>query len=244
MSRSARSGSWLGSAFAAALLFIALAPSAVRVLAQNRMNYSLVSEESGHIALGLALRKLDVSGTFLQTAAHPDDEHNALYAMFTHGMGLRSIDVQTTRGEGGQNEIGPELFRDIGVLRTEELLSAHRIDGAEEYFTRAIDYGYSFDPNEVIQKWGRENIVGDYVRLLRTLRPDVVLTMNIQGRGGDRAHEATTILFREAYYAAGDASKYPEQIRAGLRPWQPKKLYFAAPPAPPAPEGRGGAGGR
>ena len=148
-------------------------------------------------------------------------------------MGLRSIDLQNNRGDGGQNEIGPELFRDIAVLRTAELLSAHRIDGAEQYFTRAIDYGYSFDPQEVIQKWGREDIVGDYVRLLRTLRPDVVLTMNIQGRGGDRAHEATTILFREAYYAAGDPSKYPEQLREGLRPWQPKKLYFAAPPPPP-----------
>ena len=127
-------------------------------------------------------------------------------------MGLRVIDVQNNRGDGGQNEIGPELFRDIAVLRTSELLSAHRIDGAEQYFTRAIDYGYSFDPEEVIGKWGRKEIVGDYVRLMRTLRPDVVVTMNIQGRGGDRAHEATTVLVREAYRAAGDPSMYPEQI--------------------------------
>ncbi len=211
-------------------IFIALLGlgGGVHVLGQNRMNFSLVSEDSGHIALGLALRKLNVSGTFLQSAAHPDDEHNALFVMFTHGMGLRSIDVQTNRGEGGQNEIGPELFRDIGVLRTSELLSAHRIDGAEQYFTRAIDYGYSFDPQEVINKWGRQEIVGDFVRLIRTFRPDVVLTMNIQGRGGDRAHEATTILCREAYDAAGDPSKYPEQIREGLRPWQGKKLYLTA----------------
>jgi hypothetical protein len=152
-------------------------------------------------------------------------------------MGLRSIDLQNNRGDGGQNEIGPELFRDMAILRTAELLSAHRIDGAEQYFTRAIDFGYSFDPQEVIQKWGREDIVGDYVRLLRTLRPDVVLTMNIQGRGGDRAHEATAVLFREAYYAAGDPSKYPAQLRERLRPWQPKKLYFAAP------AGGGGRGG-
>ena len=82
-----------------------------------------------------------------------------------------SIDLQNNRGDGGQNEIGPELFRDIAVLRTSELLSAHRIDGAEQYFTRAIDYGYSFDPQEVIDKWGREEIVGDYVRLIRTLPP-------------------------------------------------------------------------
>ncbi len=143
-------------------------------------------------------------------------------------MGLRVIDLQNNRGDGGQNEIGPELFRDIAVLRTSELLAAHRIDGAEQYFTRAIDYGYSFDPQEVISKWGRKDIVGDYVRLLRTLRPDVVVTMNIQGRGGDRAHEATTILAHEGYLAAGDPNQYPEQIAEGLRPWQPKKLYFSA----------------
>jgi hypothetical protein len=168
--------------------FLTLAMSVLLVTAQNRLNFPLAAQESGHIALGLALRKLNVSGTFLQTAAHPDDETNALYALFTHGMGLRSIDVQTTRGEGGQNEIGPELFGDIGVLRTSELMSAHRLDGAEQYFTRAIDYGYSFDPKEVIDKWGRKEIVGDFVRLIRTFRPDVVLTMNMQGRGGDRAH--------------------------------------------------------
>ncbi len=230
--------------FAIAILVIALSillPARFGVQAQNRMSYSIVGGSSGHVALGLAIRKLGVSGTFMQAPAHPDDENNSLFAMFTYGMGLRSIDVQNNRGDGGQNEIGPELFRDIAVLRTAELLSAHRIDGAEQYFTRAIDYGYSFDPQEVIKKWGREDIVGDYVRLLRTLRPDVLVTMNIQGRGGDRAHEATTILVREAYYAAGDPSKYPEQIREGLRPWQPKKLYFSAPFPPPG-AGRGGRG--
>src|SRR5205823_9897315 len=87
----------------------------------------------------------------------------------------------------------------------------------------------------VIQKWGRDEIVGDYVRLIRTLRPDVILTMNIQGAGGDRAHEATTILAREAFRAAGDPNKYPEQVREGLRPWQASKLYFS---------GGGGGGGR
>src|SRR5690349_2696762 len=154
--------------------FLALVVTAVPH-AQNRMSYSVVSADSGHIALGLAVRKLNVSGTFMQSAAHPDDEHNALFALYTHGMGLRSISLQTNRGEGGQNEIGPELFHEMGVLRTSELLAAHSLDGAEQYFTRAIDYGYSFDPNEVIQKWGRDTIVGDYVRLIRTLRPDVIV---------------------------------------------------------------------
>ena len=197
------------------------------LVAQNRMSFSRVAPDGGHIGLGLALRKLSVSGTFMQCPAHPDDETNALFATFGLGMGLRAIDLQNNRGDGGQNEIGPELFGDMGVLRTSELLAAHRLDGGEQYFTRAIDYGYSFDPEEVIGKWGRKEIVGDYVRLFRMLRPDVVLTMNIQGRGGDRAHEATTVLVREAFRAAGDAAMYPEQIKEGLRPWQPRKLYFS-----------------
>ena len=208
--------------------------------AQNRLSFSPISPNSGHTALGLALRKLTVSGTFLQAPAHPDDETNALFALFGYGMGLRVIDVQNNRGDGGQNEIGPELFRNMAVLRTSELLSAHRIDGAEQYFTRAIDYGYSFDPEEVIGKWGRKDIVGDYVRLWRTLRPDVIVTMNIQGRGGDRAHEATTVLVRESFRAAGDPAMYPEQIAEGLRPWQPKKLYFTG----GAPGGGRGGGAR
>jgi hypothetical protein len=225
------------------LAAIILTGAMALILAQNRMNYSLVSQESGHVALGLSLRKLTVSGTFLQAPAHPDDETNAMFALFGHGMGLRAIDLQNNRGDGGQNEIGPELFADMAVLRTSELLAAHRLDGAEQYFTRAIDYGYSFDPEEVIAKWGRKEIVGDYARLFRTLRPDVVVTMNIQGRGGDRAHEATTILVREGYLAAGDPNAYPEQIREGLRPWTPKKLYFSGGGGGGGRGGRGGRGG-
>ncbi|MGA3234709.1 MAG: PIG-L family deacetylase [Bryobacteraceae bacterium] len=239
---------WLFTLLAGAGLagfgFLAMAPDYLPVHAQNRMTFSKASTDSGHIALGLALRKLSVSGTFLQAPAHPDDETNALFTYFGYGMGLRVIDVQNNRGDGGQNEIGPELFRDIAVLRTSELLSAHRIDGAEQYFTRAIDYGYSFDPEEVITKWGRKDIVGDYVRLWRTLRPDVIVTMNIQGRGGDRAHEATTVLVRESFRAAGDPSMYPEQLQEGLRPWQPKKLYFAGALAVPGEAPAGGRGGR
>src|SRR3954462_6221375 len=181
------------SSVLAALAIMALPLAASRLNAQNRKNYSIQADDTGHAALGLAIRKLGVAGTYLQAPAHPDDETNALFALYGYGQGFRVIDVQNNRGEGGQNEIGPELFHDIGVLRTSELLSAHRIDGAEQYFTRAIDYGYSFDPEEVIGKWGRKEIVGDYVRFLRMFRPDVLLTMNIQGRGGDRAHEATTV---------------------------------------------------
>ena len=230
-----------GIAFLVSALVV-FVPGDAPVDAQNRMTYSVVSSENGHVALGLAIRKLSVSGTFMQAPAHPDDETNALFALFTHGMGLRSIDVQNNRGEGGQNEIGQELFRDIGVLRTSELVAAHRIDGAEQYFTRAIDYGYSFDPEEVINKWGRDAIIDDYVRLIRSLRPEVLVTMNIHGRGGDRAHEATTVLVREAYRVAGNPAMYPEQISEGLRAWQPRKLYFNAGAGVIGAGGRGGRG--
>jgi hypothetical protein len=221
------------------LAVVAFAPGDTRVHAQTRV-ISLVNHDAGHVALGLAIRRLSVVGTFLQTAAHPDDEHNPLYAMLTRGLGLRSIDVQTTRGAGGQNEIGPELFQDLAVLRTSELMATHRLDGAEQWFTRAIDYGYSFDPEEVIQKWGRREVIGDFVRFIRTFRPEVVLTMNLQGRGGDRAHEATTVLTRDAFRAAADPKQYAEQIKEGLRPWQAKKLYFTGgfgggPPGPGGP---------
>ena len=110
------------------------------------MTFSLVTADSGHVALGLALRKLNVSGTFMQAPRIPTTRPTRCSRCSRTAWACASIDVQNNRGDGGQNEIGPELFRDIGVLRTSELLSAHRIDGAEQYFTRAIDYGYSFDP--------------------------------------------------------------------------------------------------
>ena len=161
--RSTVNSTLLACASLAILVFLGITSNYPPAQAQNRMSFSKASPNSGHIALGLALRKLGVSGTFLQAPAHPDDETNALFTTFGYGMGLRVIDVQNNRGDGGQNEIGPELFGDIAVLRTSELVAAHRIDGAEQYFTRAIDYGYSFDPEEVIGKWGRQEIVGDYV---------------------------------------------------------------------------------
>ena len=108
----------------------------------------------GDASLQLLLRKLASTGTFMQTTAHPDDEDNALLAMLGHGQGMRTVLVTATRGDGGQNEIGPELFQALGVLRTEELLAVHRFDGAEQYFTRAIDFGYSFSVEESIAEVG------------------------------------------------------------------------------------------
>ena len=193
-------------------------------------------------ALELALRKLSSSGTFMQTDAHPDDEDNGLLAMLGDGQGMRATLVTATRGDGGQNEIGPELSQALGVLRTEELLAVHRFDGAEQYFTRAIDFGYSFSVEESIERWGRDEIVGDYVRHIRTIRPDVIVGFLCGGAGGGQHHQASAALTLEAYRAAADPSRYPEQISEGLRPWQASRIFctdvtaFSPNPPPPTPD--------
>jgi LmbE family N-acetylglucosaminyl deacetylase len=179
-------------------------------------------------ALELALRKLDTVGSFMMTTAHPDDENNAMLAYYAHGKGFRTTLVTATRGEGGQNEIGPELFEALAVLRTEELLAAHRYDGAEQYFTRAVDFGFSFSIDETLEKWGKDEILGDFVRMIRTIRPDVIAGFVFDGEGGGQHHQASSRLTLEAFRAAADPARYPEQIAQGLRPWQAKKFYYTA----------------
>lgn len=184
-----------------------------------------VAELPDDVALRLALRKLASTGTFMESTAHPDDEDNALLAQLSHGRGMRTVVVSATRGDGGQNEIGPEIFQALGVLRTEELLAVHRFDGAEQYFTRAVDFGYSFSIDESIEKWGHDEIVGDYVRHIRAIRPDVIAGFICGGGGGGQHHQASARLTNEAFRAAADPAKFPEQLRDGLRPWQAKRVF-------------------
>ena len=164
----------------------------------------------------------------MMTTAHPDDENNAMLAYFSHGKGYRTSLVTATHGEGGQNEIGPELFVPLAVLRTEELLAAHRFDGAEQFFTRAIDFGFSFSVEETLEKWGHDEILGDYVRMIRTIRPDVIVGFVFDGDGGGQHHQTSSRLTLEAFRAAADPARFPEQIKEGLRPWQAKKFYYTA----------------
>ena len=168
----------------------------------------------------------NTTGVFMQATAHPDDETNALHVYLNRGQGVRTILATATRGDGGQNEIGPELYDPLAVLRTEELEAMHRFDSSEQYFTRAVDFGYSFSVEETLEKWGRDEIIGDFVRLIRMTRPDVVLGMNPTGTAGGLHHQASGLLSREAFKAAGDPSRYPEQLREGLVPWQPRKYYY------------------
>src|SRR5215217_4015646 len=210
------------------LLLAALVLAAATLVPSAQMRVVPIDEEQGHVALGLALRHLANAGVFMMATAHPDDENNALLVQLNRGQGYRTALATATRGNGGQNEIGPEIFEALGVLRTGELAALHRFDGAEQYFTRAVDFGYSFGIEETFEKWGREEIVADYVRLIRTIRPDVIITLPPTGNAGGQHHMASAIITRDAYKLAGDPTKFPEQIKDGLRPWQPKKLYHSA----------------
>ena len=185
-----------------------------------------VQSGTNPVELGVVLRQLNTVGTFMMATAHPDDENNALLALLAKGLGHRVVLVTATRGDGGQNEIGPELFDALAVLRTEELLAAHRLDGAEEYFTRAVDFGYSFSQDETFDRWGREEILADFVRMIRTVRPEVMTALSPDGQGGGQHHQASAVLAREAYLAAADLNRFPEQLQEGLRPWQAAKFYF------------------
>ena len=201
-----------------------------------------VGERPDSAAFELMLRKLASTGTFMQTDAHPDDEDNGLLAMLGEGQGMRTTLVTLTRGDGGQNEIGPETGQALGVLRTEELLAVHRFDGAEQYFTRALDFGYSFSVDESIEKWGHDEILGDLVRHIRTIRPDVIAGFLCGGTGGGLHHQASAQLTREAFRAAADPNRYPEQIKQGLHPWQAQRYFctdetsFAPTPPPRTPD--------
>jgi LmbE family N-acetylglucosaminyl deacetylase len=181
--------------------------------------------DEGAPGLGLALRRLPVSGSVLYVTAHPDDENNGVLVALSRGRGLRTGLLTLTRGDGGQNEIGPELFQAIGILRTEELMAIHRYDAAEQFFTRAYEFGYSFSVEETFQKWGREEILADVVRVVRSFRPDVILTLALEAPGGGQHHQAAAQLAKEAFRAAADASRFPEQLEEGLRPWQARKIY-------------------
>jgi LmbE family N-acetylglucosaminyl deacetylase len=173
--------------------------------------------DDGPIGLGLALRRLPTAARVLYVTAHPDDENNALLVKLSRGLGLRTALLTATRGDGGQNEIGPELFQAIGILRTEELMNLHRYDGVEQYFTRAYEFGYSFSVEETYEKWGKEETLGDIVKRIRIFRPDVILTMAREAEGGGQHHQASARLAHEAFRVAADPNSFPEQLKAGLR---------------------------
>ncbi|GAB6281870.1 MAG: hypothetical protein STSR0008_06130 [Ignavibacterium sp.] len=176
----------------------------------------------------LKLKKLYVLGNVLYIGAHPDDENTAFLAYCSKEKLVRTAYLSLTRGDGGQNLIGDEQGELLGMIRTEELLQARKIDGAEQYFTRAFDFGFSKNPDETFQFWNKEKILADVVFIIRFFKPDVIVTrFPTTGEGGHGHHTASAILAEEAFRLANDSTKFPEQLKY-VSVWQPKRIYWNA----------------
>jgi LmbE family N-acetylglucosaminyl deacetylase len=176
--------------------------------------------------LALLLRQLDGEKRVLMIAAHPDDEDTALLTVLARGMGARVAYLSLTRGEGGQNLIGPELGEGLGLIRTGELLSARSLDGAGQFFSRAYDFGFSRSAEETFQMWDREAILEDVVRVIRRFRPHIVVSVfHGTPQDGHGHHQAAGQLATEAFGVAGDPARFPAQLVEGLPAWAPQKFY-------------------
>jgi LmbE family N-acetylglucosaminyl deacetylase len=184
--------------------------------------------DTGAAGLKGMLLRLQTTTRLMQTTAHPDDEDGGMLTLESRGKGVSTLLMTLTRGEGGQNKVGSNLFDVLGVLRTLELTASDRYYGVEQRFSRAADFGYSKNPDEAFQKWGGHEIpLGDMVRVIRTFRPDVLVArFSGTDRDGHGHHQASAILTKEAFRAAADPKRFPEQMKEGLQPWQAKKLYI------------------
>ncbi len=208
------------------IVFLAASLAAALVVrepvdAQVRPVYDL-----GAAGLTRLLERLQTTASALHTGAHPDDEDSAFIARTARGDAARMAYLSLNRGEGGQNIIGPELFDALGVIRTEELLQARRLDGGEQFFTRTFDYGFSKTRAEAAAKWNERDVLGDMVRVIRLFRP-LVIYSRFQGTPADGhgQHQLAGYLTPLAFKAAADPNEFPEQLKEGLRPWQARKLY-------------------
>jgi LmbE family N-acetylglucosaminyl deacetylase len=215
----------LGGLLCVFFLFLLLAQT-------SQSDTRLLPEDRGAIHLYQLLTKLNTTARFMQVVAHPDDEDGGLLTLESRGNGVTSLLFTVTRGEGGQNKFGTESSDELGILRTLELLEADKYYDVQQRFSHVVDFGYSKTAEETFSKWhGHDIALGDIVRAIRTFRPEV-LTSRFSGtpRDGHGNHEASGVLTREAFRAAGDPNRFPEQIREGLLPWQPSKLYLGNPP--------------
>ncbi|TKK71455.1 PIG-L family deacetylase [Ilyomonas limi] len=173
------------------------------------------------------LKKLNVLGSVLYIAAHPDDENTRLLAYFSKEKQYRTGYLSLTRGDGGQNLIGDEQGIELGMIRTQELLAARRIDGAEQFFSTAIDFGFSKNAAEALSFWNHDKILSDVVWVIRKFHPDVIITrFPGDARAGHGHHWASALLANEAFTAAADSTKFTDQFALGVKPWQAKRIFW------------------
>jgi LmbE family N-acetylglucosaminyl deacetylase len=210
-----------------AVLAMPAAPTQARAPGTPTSPVDPLPPDTGAAGLKQMLARLQNTARLMQTVAHPDDEDGGMLTLESRGKGVTTLLMTLTRGEGGQNKVGSNLFDVLGVLRALELTASDRYYGVEQRFSRAADFGYSKNPDETFQKWGGHDIpLGDMVRVIRTFRPDVLVArFSGTDRDGHGHHQASAILTKEAFRAAADPKRFPEQIKEGLQPWQAKKLY-------------------
>lgn len=214
--------------FAATAFAQAPAASPVTPTAYSLGFLDSLPQDTGTAGLKQELRKLHTTARLMMVVAHPDDEDGGLLTREARGQGVQCLLMTLTRGEGGQNKTGDTFSDELGILRTLELLAADRYYGVEQRFSRVADFGYSKTPEETFQKWGGHDVpLADIVRVIRQFRPDVLIArFSGTERDGHGHHQASAILTKEAFRAAADPNRFPEQIKEGLQPWQPKKLYI------------------
>lgn len=175
----------------------------------------------------LQLKKLNVLGSVLYIAAHPDDENNTLLPYLAKEKLYRTAYLSLTRGDGGQNLIGDEQGIDLGLIRTQELIAARKVDGAEQYFSRAYEFGFSKSAEEALRIWNKEKILADVVWVIRQYQPDIIIKrFPPDSRAGHGHHAASAVLADEAFIAAADPKRFPEQLSYGVKPWQAKRILW------------------
>jgi LmbE family N-acetylglucosaminyl deacetylase len=209
----------LGVVCAATLFFSAarLATAATAAAGSSTNSATAILQE---------LNSFHSMGSVLYVAAHPDDENNELIAYFARGRGYRTAYLSLTRGDGGQNVLGPEFGEKLSVARTQELLAGRRVDGSRQFFSRAVDFGFSKDYRETLRIWDKEAVLSDIVRVIRIFRPDVVITRFSPIPGGTHGHHtASTVLAMEAFKLAGNPDAFPDQLKQ-LQPWQPRRIVW------------------
>ena len=195
-------------------------------LLSSGLVFSQTAPPSDLVTIEQSFKKLDVLGSVLYVAAHPDDENTRLLAYLAQEKHYRTGYLSLTRGDGGQNLIGNEQGEQLGLIRTQELLAARRVDGAEQFFSRANDFGFSKGPGETLKIWDREKVLSDVVWVIRKFRPDVIICrFPTTGEGGHGHHTASAILAQEAFTAAADPNRFPEQLKY-VQVWQAKRLLW------------------
>ena len=194
------------------------------------LSFSAVAQKQHQMSSGEILhgiKKLNVLGSVLYVAAHPDDENTRLIAHMAKERQYQTAYLAMTRGDGGQNLIGIEQGVELGLIRTQELLAARRIDGGQQFFTRAYDFGFSKRTEEALAIWDKEKVLADAVWVIRNFKPDVIITRFPEdSRAGHGHHSGSAVIAREAFVAAADPNRFPEQFKYGVGPWQAKRILW------------------